>query len=77
MFCSLSGSPLVDPVICKKTGYLYEKSTITKQIAAKGICPHTQQPLTQDDLISISHNKQSTVPTLIHSTDNSKIIPKL
>lgn len=47
LICSISGHPIVQGVICSKTGHIYEKSTILKQITVYGVCPHTNQPISE------------------------------
>lgn len=74
LVCSLSGSPLSDPVICTKTGHLFERSTITKQIKAKGVCPHTGMPICESDLLTI---KQKDIPISYNCTDHEKLIGKM
>lgn len=67
LVCSLSGCPLSDPVICTKTGYLFEKSTILKQIKVKGVCPHTGLLISESDLLPI---KQKDIPITYNYTDH-------
>lgn len=74
LVCSLSGSPLSDPVICTKTGHLFERSTITKQIRAKGVCPHTGVLISDSDLLSI---KQKDIPVSYNYVDHEKLIGKM
>jgi len=45
IFCSLSGSPIVEGVIDKNTGFIYEKSTILCHLKTYGTCPHTNAAL--------------------------------
>lgn len=52
--CSLSGSPLTEPVISLKTGHVYEKSTILRHIEAYSNCPHTKAPLSPNDLLPLA-----------------------
>lgn len=56
--CAISGAPLQDPVVSKKTGHIFERSLIEKHIASTGECPITHQPLSNSDLIAI----QTTTP---------------
>lgn len=74
LVCSLSGSPLSEPVVSKKTGHLYEKSTIIKQIRANGVCPHTGQPITEQDILPL---QQKDIQTTYSYTDHEKLIGKL
>lgn len=53
LLCALSGSHPETPVL-SKTGYLFEKSVITKYLKANGdVCPVTGEPLTVNDLTEI------------------------
>ena len=72
--CSLSGNPLIHGVVSTKSGHLFEKSTIFKQITANGTCPHTGQPLVIDDLIELQTNNPSITQSY---ADPSKLIEKL
>ncbi|CBK23997.2 uncharacterized protein [Blastocystis hominis] len=53
MFCAISGEVPHEPVVSKKTGYIYEKSLITKYIEAEGKCPITGEELDLSDLIDV------------------------
>eukprot|EP00928_Gymnodinium_smaydae_P008310 TRINITY_DN1302_c0_g2_i1.p1 TRINITY_DN1302_c0_g2~~TRINITY_DN1302_c0_g2_i1.p1 ORF type:complete len:501 (+),score=129.31 TRINITY_DN1302_c0_g2_i1:85-1587(+) len=55
--CAISGVAPEEPVFCQKTGHVYEKRLITKQIEAVGKCPVTNEDLTQDDLATLKTNK--------------------
>lgn len=70
--CSISGNPIEEPVVSKKTGHLYEKRLITKFIESTGECPITHQPMTTDDLISLQISK-----TIKPRPVNSTSIPNL
>jgi len=35
-YCAITGEQLVEPVVSKKTGHVFEKRVIEKQIAATG-----------------------------------------
>lgn len=74
LICSISGNPIIHGVVCTKTGHLYEKSTILKQLATTGVCPHTNQPLSEIDFVDL----KITNPSVTHSfSDPSKIIEKI
>jgi len=52
--CSLSGHPLISPVISKKTGHIFEKEHIVKHVKQTGQCPITGCDLSEDDLIDVN-----------------------
>lgn len=54
--CAISGAPLQEPVVSKKSGHIFERSLIEKHIASTGECPITHQPLSNSDLIAIQTN---------------------
>ncbi len=70
--CSISGNPIEDPVVSKKTGHLFEKRLITKYIESTGECPITHQSMTLDDIISLQVGK-----TIKPRPVNSTSIPNL
>lgn len=39
--CALSGVAMVDPVVSRKSGHVFERRLIEKQIEATGLCPIT------------------------------------
>eukprot|EP00928_Gymnodinium_smaydae_P008309 TRINITY_DN1302_c0_g1_i1.p1 TRINITY_DN1302_c0_g1~~TRINITY_DN1302_c0_g1_i1.p1 ORF type:complete len:499 (+),score=117.60 TRINITY_DN1302_c0_g1_i1:103-1599(+) len=55
--CAISGVAPEEPVFAAKTGHVYEKRLIVKQIEAAGKCPITNDDLTQDDLTTLKTNK--------------------
>ena len=59
--CSLSGSHTINPVVSLKTGHIYEKSTISKYISVYGKCPHTDQPLSEADLLPFAASKNPVI----------------
>ena len=59
--CSLSGSHTINPVVSLKTGHIFEKSTIAKYISVYGKCPHTNQPLSQADLLPLAPSKNPVI----------------
>mmetsp|Transcript_24199 Transcript_24199/g.33557 ORF Transcript_24199/g.33557 Transcript_24199/m.33557 type:complete len:497 (-) Transcript_24199:171-1661(-) len=59
MACSISGEIATDPVVSLKSGHLFERRLIEKQINATGRCPITDQDLTKEDLLSVkTHTNQ-------------------
>lgn len=70
MYCSLSGAIPQSPVVCVKTGHLYEKRIIEKAIESNGgKCPHTDVPISQHDLLSIQPSASTVKPAAPSSTD--------
>jgi pre-mRNA-processing factor 19 len=59
LVCSLSGNPIIEGVVSVKTGHLYEKSTILKHLKAFGKCPHTDQLISNTDLVDIQNLNNS------------------
>lgn len=55
--CAISGNAAEHPVFSPKTGYVYEKGLITKQIDSNGRCPVSKEELTKDDLVDVQSNK--------------------
>ena len=53
MLCSLSGAVPEEPVVCLKTGHLYEKRLIEKHIETTGRDPVTREDITVADLLPI------------------------
>lgn len=70
LVCSLSGSPLIHPVVSSKSGHLYEKSTILHYITIHNSCPHTGTPLGPQDLVELAHSNTLVLP-------NQQSIPSL
>ena len=59
--CSLTGEIAYHPVICKSTGYVFEKKLIEKLLQADPICPFTFQPLNfETDFVEIKAVRLST-----------------
>jgi pre-mRNA-processing factor 19 len=54
--CSLSGKITSNPVICTKTGYIFDKDLIMNYIENFGNCPITNIPLTKDDFDEIENS---------------------
>lgn len=55
--CAISGNAPEEPVFSPKTGHVYEKRLIIKQIESTGKCPVTKEEITQDDLVEVRANK--------------------
>ncbi|KAK9463623.1 Prp19/Pso4-like-domain-containing protein [Lipomyces oligophaga] len=70
--CALTGKPLHNPVISKKSGGVFEKSAIEEYIYQNNQDPLNGESLTEDDLIEI---KSSRIITPRATTSNS--IPSL
>ena len=51
--CAFSGNILTDPVVCIKTGHVYERSAIVHQINQTGRCPLTNCQLTLSDILPL------------------------
>ena len=74
--CALSGVLLSHPVVSKKSGYVFEKSTIEKHIEAVGQCPITGVELKLEDLVEINLDKV-TKPRPINTTSIPGLISLL
>lgn len=57
ILCAISGHAPEEPVFSPKTGHVYEKRLIEKQIQSEGKCPVTQAELTLDDVVDMKANK--------------------
>ncbi len=55
--CSLSGKITSNPIICTKTGYIFDKDLIMNYIENFGNCPITNIPLTKDDFDEIENSE--------------------
>ena len=60
--CSLSGAPLICPVVSTKTGHLFEESTIHQYISANGTCPHSGTNLAVSDLVRLAQPGTTVLP---------------
>jgi pre-mRNA-processing factor 19 len=58
-FCALSGNPLEEPVVCTKTGHVFEKRVIEMQIDKTGQCPITGIDLEKKDLLPLKGKLES------------------
>lgn len=66
--CGLSGNVLTDPVVCIKTGHVYEKSVITQHINQTGRCPITNCQLSLSDIIPLQVSPAAKPKPLSHSS---------
>eukprot|EP00954_Amorphochlora_amoebiformis_P027721 1387333-Amorphochlora_amoeboformis.AAC.1 len=57
MSCAISGEICEDPVVSLKSGHIFERRLIEKQISATGRCPITDQDLSKEDLLSVKMHK--------------------
>lgn len=62
MLCSISNERCSHPVVCKKTGHIYERSLIEKHLKLHKTCPITSDPMTMDDIVSIANPKLPSSP---------------
>lgn len=54
MYCALSGNIPKEPVVSVKSGHLYERALIEKELSVNGNkCPETGEPLTTADLLPV------------------------
>jgi len=78
MFCSITGEACEDPVISPKSGAIFERRVIEKQINAEGTDPATHEPLSVEDLIPVKVNKivkpkpatATSIPALLSTFQN-------
>lgn len=76
MYCSLSGEIPASPVVCKKSGHLYERRLIEKALQSNGgKCPHTYVAMTSNDLVPVCKSDPS-IKTAVppSSTDVSSLL---
>ena len=66
--CGLSGNVLTDPVVCIKTGHVYEKSVITQHINQTGRCSITNCQLSLSDIIPLQVSPAAKPKPLSHSS---------
>lgn len=57
LVCAISGVAPEEPVFSPKTGQIYEKRLIEKQIQETGQCPVTKEELQEEDLCDMKVNK--------------------
>jgi hypothetical protein len=54
MFCEISGVEPEEPVLSRKSGYLFERRLILKALASSGgKCPISGEDLSEDDLVAV------------------------
>ncbi|KAJ8101346.1 Prp19/Pso4-like-domain-containing protein [Lipomyces tetrasporus] len=78
MLCALTGKPVANPVISKKSGGLFEKSAIEEYIFQHSQDPLNGEQLSEDDLIEVQNprivpskpNMGDSVPSLLHVFQN-------
>ncbi|KAK9323392.1 Prp19/Pso4-like-domain-containing protein [Lipomyces orientalis] len=78
MLCALTGKPVTNPVISKKSGGLFEKSAIEEYIIQHSQDPLNGEQLSDDDLIEIQNprivpskpNTSDSIPSLLHAFQN-------
>lgn len=52
--CSLTSEPVIEPVLCLKTGQVFERDVIRAYLESKAYCPFTKAPLVFDtDFVQI------------------------
>jgi pre-mRNA-processing factor 19 len=54
--CAISGVPPEEPVVSLKSGYVFEKRLIIKQLKQTGKCPMTNEDLRPEDLLPLKVN---------------------
>ena len=55
--CALSGKLTNNPMICIKTGLIFDKNAIEQFIESSGICPITNIPINKDDFCEIENER--------------------
>lgn len=51
--CALTGEPTTHPVVCIKTGQIYESNIIKTYMKTHDKCPFTKQPISSEDIIPL------------------------
>lgn len=65
LVCSLTQEPVIEPVLCIKTGQVFERSVIKTYLESKDNCPFTKMPLVYDtDFVAIRSLKGPRANTL-------------
>lgn len=62
LVCALSKKPAETPVVSRRSGLVFEKSTIEKYIDINGSCPLTGDKLDHADLVAIRSTPASPAP---------------
>lgn len=57
MLCAISNAVPADPVVCTKTGHVFERTLIEKYLDEMGKCPISGQEMTKDDLLPLKMGK--------------------
>lgn len=52
--CALTNQPTTDPVVSTRSGHIFDKSAIEKHLDSESVCPVTNKPLTQNDLVPLT-----------------------
>lgn len=73
--CAISGQPLLNPVVCVRTGLVFEKKVVLKHVEATGRCPITGAEVTPADFIDLQVNPSvkprpmsaTSIPSLIET----------
>lgn len=55
--CALSGKFTNNPVICIKTGLVFDKNAIEQFIEGSGVCPVANVPICKDDFVEIENER--------------------
>lgn len=59
--CALTRELIKEGAVSKKTGHIFEKSTIIKHLNSFPYCPITNQPMSIDDLVFVQTGNEQTV----------------
>ncbi|KAK6205634.1 Prp19/Pso4-like-domain-containing protein [Scheffersomyces amazonensis] len=62
MICSISGDVATDPVVSTKSGAIFERKHIINYISTSGTDPINDEPLTEQDLVSIKSSVSTIIP---------------
>lgn len=54
---AVSNAVPADPVVCTKTGHVFERTLIEKYLDEMGKCPISGQEMTKDDLLPLKMGK--------------------
>eukprot|EP00892_Ulva_mutabilis_P001038 jgi/Ulvmu1/10935/UM007_0114.1 len=57
MLCAISNAVPAEPVVCTKTGHVFERSLIEKYLEDTGKCPMSGQEMSKDDLMPLKMGK--------------------
>eukprot|EP00960_Hanusia_phi_P048215 758821-Hanusia_phi.AAC.3 len=78
LVCAMSGACALAPMVSKKTGHVFEKSTILKFLLETQSCPITGQAMSAEDLIELKVNSSlrpkppssTSLPSMIEMMQN-------